>query len=671
MLNSILNARYQVVQVMTQGGYSRTYLARDLADPQQGKRVIKHLKPHAEAEPHHLEVARRMFLREAEVLARIGQHPRLPTLLDRFEQDQEFYMVLEYLEGRPLDAELIPGRAWPEDRVLQLLTEGLELLEFVHRHEVIHRDIKPENLVRCADGHLALIDFGAVLLNRLGGTADPRNLTVTVGTPGYMPPEQFQGMATASSDLYALGMVTVRAMTGCSPHELSTDAETGELSWRRLASGNAKLMTVVDRMVRKDSARRPQSAAEVRYLLQQEGAQSTSTVSMPPMVRARTITTVVEIPTAGGTSSYQGGIPAIPPLPLPQSVGSAFGGFGMPASSLPALQGHPRTSPGHSRRNILMGSGLAAMVLALAMGAFAASRPNQPSNTGQGSVASAKSGRDLLEAQAELQSGILAGGMTTSATGVAGIAGSSVPASAVVQVPPVSRSQAGSQPTSTRADHKNTQQNQGNSRSEGTTTQATASRATATASSAQKEAQKEAQRGSRNAGHESSQQPEQNSRDNARSEDKAERSTSTSKAKDQNNSATLDAIGGLIQIAYKSLSDDSNKQASNGGSQTSSQKSGQNSSQKSSQNGTKTTAQTSSQRSAQNHTPSASSSRVPSRTSESRSSGKPAPKKQDVQKDSQNKGASRSDARAAAHARALKHHRQFSQQQSEQHKERP
>lgn len=84
-------------------------------------------------------------------------------LLAYFEQDAEFYLVQELIEGNPIDQELTIGKSWHQEQVVYLLTEVLEVLSFVHSQGVIHRDIKPHNLIRRRkDNKLVLVDFGAV-----------------------------------------------------------------------------------------------------------------------------------------------------------------------------------------------------------------------------------------------------------------------------------------------------------------------------------------------------------------------------------------------------------------------------------------------------------------------------------------------------------------------------
>ncbi len=195
LLGRLLDGRYQVVHVLCKGGFGQTYIAQDTRRPGHPKCVVKHLKP-ASNDPDFLQTARRLFITEAETLEQVGCHDQIPRLLAYFEENQEFYLVEEFIEGLTLKAELKPDHRWTEDEVVQLLQGILGILEFIHSHGVIHRDIKPDNIIkRQRDGRLVLIDFGAVkqvqtqLLTLQGQT----NTTIVIGTPGYMPIEQGHG----------------------------------------------------------------------------------------------------------------------------------------------------------------------------------------------------------------------------------------------------------------------------------------------------------------------------------------------------------------------------------------------------------------------------------------------------------------------------------------------
>ncbi|HEY9598754.1 MAG TPA: serine/threonine-protein kinase, partial [Cyanophyceae cyanobacterium] len=157
-----LGGRYKIISQLGSGGFGHTFLAQDLHLPGSPRCVVKQLKPKSREEEN-LKIARRLFDTEANVLARLGSHDQIPRLLAHFEENREFYLVLELIEGESLTHDIVSGQPWSEAEVKDLLQDVLQVLAFVHEQQVIHRDIKPSNLIRRhSDGRIVLIDFGAV-----------------------------------------------------------------------------------------------------------------------------------------------------------------------------------------------------------------------------------------------------------------------------------------------------------------------------------------------------------------------------------------------------------------------------------------------------------------------------------------------------------------------------
>ena len=281
MHSTLLGGRYRIIRQFGTGGFSQTFLVEDLHLPGDPRCVIKQLVPQA-TDANTLEMARRLFDTEAQALYKLGGHDQIPTLLAHFEENQEFYLAQEYIEGEQLSEEFSDEEAWSEDQVIALLKEILEVLSFVHQQNVIHRDIKPSNLIRRRqDGRIFLIDFGAVkqVSNRpvepeveaAGGT----NLTIAIGTQGYMPNEQMAGKPRFSSDVYAVGIIGVRALTGVHPKKLGEDPRTSEIDWHKHAPANVSstLIAILDRMIRYDFRARYQDATEALEALQRFSAE--------------------------------------------------------------------------------------------------------------------------------------------------------------------------------------------------------------------------------------------------------------------------------------------------------------------------------------------------------------------------------------------------------------
>lgn len=269
MIGRLLDGRYKILQVLGAGGFSETYLAQDTRRPGSPTCVVKLLKPNTN-NPNSLQISRRLFQSEAETLERLGNHSQIPRLLAYFEEDQEFYLVQEYIKGNLLSTEFTPEKPYTEEQTILLLRDVLHTLAFVHEQGVIHRDVKPDNLIRrWEDDKLVLVDFGAVkkIWNR--NAAQNQVAGTIIGTPGYMATEQGRGKPRPSSDIYALGMVAVQAITGITPMSLQEDSETGETIWQQYAQSGPGLVAIIDKMIRYHFRDRFQSAKEVLAALDQ------------------------------------------------------------------------------------------------------------------------------------------------------------------------------------------------------------------------------------------------------------------------------------------------------------------------------------------------------------------------------------------------------------------
>jgi serine/threonine protein kinase len=271
-LEKPLGGRYKIVQNLGIGGFSQTFIAEDCHLPDCPPCVIKQLKPHFESEQD-LQTARRLFDTEAKVLYKLGRHDQIPRLLAHFEENHQFYLAQELVEGETLNHLLIDYQPWPEADVIALLRDVLNVLAFVHAQGVIHRDIKPSNLIqRKSDGKIILIDFGAVKQVSLGvvdGKSGKTDLTISVGTQGYTANEQLAGEPYFSSDIYSLGMVAIQALTGVRPKHFKKNPCTHEFQWcQEGISVSQELVSLLDYMVCYDFRARYATASEALAALQ-------------------------------------------------------------------------------------------------------------------------------------------------------------------------------------------------------------------------------------------------------------------------------------------------------------------------------------------------------------------------------------------------------------------
>ncbi|NJO47794.1 MAG: serine/threonine protein kinase [Oscillatoriales cyanobacterium RM2_1_1] len=231
----LLKNRYRILTAISSGGFGETFLAEDTQMPSQRRCVIKQLKPaadHSEIYP----IIQARFQREATILERLGEIcPQIPRLYAYFEDEGQFYLVQEWIEGETLLERVQHRGLLREAEVKGILLKTLPILETVHQQGLIHRDIKPDNVIlRQSDGDPVLIDFGAVK-ETMGTTMDSRGQvtqSILIGTPGFMAAEQAAGHPVYSSDLYSLGLTAIYLLTGKAIPELKLNPKTAEVLWR-------------------------------------------------------------------------------------------------------------------------------------------------------------------------------------------------------------------------------------------------------------------------------------------------------------------------------------------------------------------------------------------------------------------------------------------------------
>lgn len=220
-----LKERYRATKQLGQGGFGRTFLAIDEDIPSQPLCVIKQLHL-SQLSAHAAEKAIELFHQEAVRLDELGHHSQIPTLMAHFTQDQQLYLMQEWVEGQTLSEEVRQRQAYSEAQIWELLNDLLPTMKFIHDRGIIHRDIKPANLIRRrSDRTLVLIDFGIAKV--VSGATSLLTGTI-IGSPEYMAPEQNWGKALPASDLYSLGVVCVQLLTNRAPFDVF---DIGENRW--------------------------------------------------------------------------------------------------------------------------------------------------------------------------------------------------------------------------------------------------------------------------------------------------------------------------------------------------------------------------------------------------------------------------------------------------------
>lgn len=264
--------RYRLRRTLGRGGFGVTYLAEDATLPHNPLCVIKQLCPKV-SNPVVLRRAGQRFEREAKILSQLGSHAQIPTLLDYFQEEGEFYLVQEYIRGRTLAREIKHYGVMDEAGVKRFLCEILPVLEYIHQNRVIHRDIKPPNIIRCVDdGRLVLIDFGAVKEHFMYEESSTQRGSTThfVGTLGFSPPEQLALRPTYASDIFAVGVTCLYLMTGKPPMEFEYDVLSGEVKWQEYVTVSEHFGKVLEKMLRISARERYQSATEILRVLDLE-----------------------------------------------------------------------------------------------------------------------------------------------------------------------------------------------------------------------------------------------------------------------------------------------------------------------------------------------------------------------------------------------------------------
>src|SRR5215467_8091780 len=210
-LTAVLSDHYRIDRELGQGGMATVYLAEDLRHDR--KVAIKVLRPELAA-----VIGVERFLREIKTIA-TQQHPHILGLIDSGEVQGSAYYVMPFVEGESLRDRRNREKQLPIPDAVRITSEVASALDYAHRHGVIHRDIKPENIL-LHDGQAQVADFGIALAVSHAGGNRMTETGLSLGTPGYMSPEQATGdrQLDARSDVYSLGCMLYEMLAGEPPH---------------------------------------------------------------------------------------------------------------------------------------------------------------------------------------------------------------------------------------------------------------------------------------------------------------------------------------------------------------------------------------------------------------------------------------------------------------------
>lgn len=301
MANKELKNRYKILEIIGRGGFGITFLAQDRANA-DSLCVVKQLNPyHAE-----IATAKRLFQREADTLKELKEADQIPEFIEYFEEDDNYYIVQEYIEGKTLNK--LIDENWDSENLSRFLWDVLSVLEKLHRNNIIHRDIKPSNLIKSdRNCKIVVIDFGAVKQldspqNQSNSLLENQALNPPTGTriatAEYAPPEQKEGKPLLNSDIYALGMTALQLLTKQSPTKIARDNNDNIVLERDFDNVDRPLLDILNKMVQNDPEKRYQLASDVLKAIDSRKTAPqqiiiSPTEPIPPTVE-RTVTDQIE-----------------------------------------------------------------------------------------------------------------------------------------------------------------------------------------------------------------------------------------------------------------------------------------------------------------------------------------------------------------------------------------
>jgi len=262
-----LAGRYQIRQVIHRGGMSAVYLAQDTISHRSV--ALKELRLDAAASEEERLEAEAWFARESYLLSNLS-HPLIPEFYSVFREAGRAYIAQEFVEGENLNDYIRRNGPVPVRLAIKWGCDLCGLLRYLHtvREPVVHRDLKPANMILPHDSEqLTVVDFG------IAKPMKPHQVGTTIGTPGYAPPEQYQGIATPESDIFALGVTLHRLLTGHDPEQ--ADPSSVLFTYPNIEAlrpdAPPRLAAVIERAVQLDPRARYATAWEMGRALERAG----------------------------------------------------------------------------------------------------------------------------------------------------------------------------------------------------------------------------------------------------------------------------------------------------------------------------------------------------------------------------------------------------------------
>lgn len=259
-----LQDRYRILGMLAVGGMSAVYQAQDLRFPKVTRLCVVKEMLNTATDPQVRAMMERNFEREANILATLS-HPGIVQVYDYFSEGDRSYLVLEFVDGRDLEALLADTEGFlPEAQVVQWAIQVCEVLNYLHSHEpqpIIFRDIKPSNIMLDSRNRIRLVDFGIARVFQSGQKG------TMIGTEGYTPPEQYRGVAEPRVDIYALGATMHHLLSKQDPRLEAPFSFHERPIHERNPLVSRELVEIISRALEYDINRRYGSAAEMQRAL--------------------------------------------------------------------------------------------------------------------------------------------------------------------------------------------------------------------------------------------------------------------------------------------------------------------------------------------------------------------------------------------------------------------
>ncbi len=343
--------RFFLTRVIKEGGQGAVFEGIDEA----GKVVAVKEMLDRFTDPQERTEAVKRFQAEAKTLRELS-HPRIPQIYASFNDEGRHYLVMEFIQGEDLDDLVTREGPLPEAKVLAWADELCDVLGYLHDKGVIYRDMKPSNaMIERATGRIKMIDFG------IAKVFQPTQRGTQIGTPGYAPPEQYQGLATHVSDIYALGATLHHLLSGRDPRDHPP------FNFPRLSGVSSRTADAIARALQMREEDRFQSIEELRSALRPPPARAPAPAPLPTPARpapplSPPTPTPASPPTAG--TSRTAVLPPVAPAPL----GSAAS-----TSAAPVAAGQAGKAPAASpaRRRSCLPWVLTLLLLVLLLGGAA------------------------------------------------------------------------------------------------------------------------------------------------------------------------------------------------------------------------------------------------------------------------------------------------------------